>query len=312
MAAEPDIATIAAELTTVRDFLRHAVSEFRANRLVHGHGTTSAFDDAVFLILETLSLPVDQLEPYLDARLLESERRRLAERIRERVTTRKPTAYIVKRAYIQGVPFRVDERVIVPRSFIGELLFGPHFSEEDGLFADQIDSVSAVLDLCTGSGCLAILAAMRFPDAEVDAVELSADAAEVARLNFDESGYEDRLTLFTGDLYAPLEGRRYDLIITNPPYVDAEAMAALPPEYRHEPAMALAAGDDGLDLVHRILKGAVDHLTEDGGIICEVGSNGHRLMQAYPTLPFLWLDTQESDGEVFYLTRAALAEALGS
>ncbi|WP_114392376.1 50S ribosomal protein L3 N(5)-glutamine methyltransferase [Oleisolibacter albus] len=303
-----DAATAAAELSTVRDFLRHAVSRFTEAELVHGHGATTAFDEAAFLVLETLRLPVDKLDPWLDARLTAPERKAVAEIIEARVVTRKPAAYLTRRTYIQGVPFYVDERVIVPRSYIGELLFSDLFGGDDFTLVEDPTEVGSVLDLCTGSGCLAILAAAIFPDATVDAVELSPDAFEVAKINVAEHGLEDRVTLFNGDLFKPLKTRKYDLIITNPPYVDAEAMAVLPPEYRHEPELALAAGKDGLDVVRRILKEAPKHLNPGGGLLCEVGTGRAALEEAYPGLDFLWLETAESFGEVFWITREQLTE----
>ncbi|MDB5508105.1 MAG: modification methylase,hemK family [Hyphomicrobiales bacterium] len=302
----PDPAKVAAELVTPRDFMRHAISQFRAHDLVFGHGTTDALDEAAFIILEALHLPIDKLEPFLDARLLPQERQRLAQLVAERVTTRKPASYLLKRAYVGGVPFYVDERVIVPRSYIGELLRTGLFSTEEGPILIEPEDVTMALDLCTGSGCLAILAAQAFPNAHVDAVDLSPDALEVAKINVAESGMGDRLRLYQGDLFGPLAGKRYDVIITNPPYVDAEVMDALPAEYRHEPVMALAGGPDGLDIVRRILAEAGRHLTESGGLLCEMGEGREILEAEYPDLPFLWLDTHESAGEVFWLDAAAL------
>ncbi len=299
-------ATAAAELRTVRDFVRYAVSRFNEADLDYGHGTTSAFDEAVFMVLEGLKLPIDQLEPYLDARLTTPERQRLAELLHARVSTRKPAPYLLNRAYIQGIPFYVDERVIVPRSYIGELLFSDLFGGDDFTLVEDPTSVERVLDLCTGSGCLAILAAQIFPEAQVDAVDLSPDALEVARRNVADSGYGDRIALFQGDLFAPVKSRKYDVILTNPPYVDAEAMAALPPEFRHEPAMALASGEDGLDTVRRILKEAAKHLTPEGGLLCEFGSGREILEAEYPQLDFFWVQTASSFGEVFWLTRDQL------
>src|SRR5581483_11739235 len=256
-----------AELRTLRDFLRHAVSRFNAAGLAYGHGTDNAFDEAAFLLLEALNLPIDRLEPFLEAALTAAERERLAELIEARVATRKPAAYLLGRAYIRGVPFRVDERVIVPRSFIGEILTG---ELGEALLAGR--TITKVLDLCTGSGCLAILAARAFPEAEIHASDLSAAALEVARRNVGESGHAGRIRLFEGDLFAPLTGERYDLILANPPYVSDAAMAALPAEYRHEPRIALAGGADGLALVRRILAEAPRHMTAEGGLICEIGS----------------------------------------
>jgi ribosomal protein L3 glutamine methyltransferase len=291
------------ELLTVRDFIRYAVSSFQRADLFYGHGTFTPFDEAVFLVLEGLRLPIDQLEPYYEARLLPAERKRLAELIGARVTTRKPLAYILKKTYLQGVPFYVDERVIVPRSYIADLLFSDVTGNEGFALIEDPSAIESVLDLCTGSGCLAILAATLFPNAEVDAVDLSPDALEVAKINVKQAGLEERVTLHRGDLFKPVKGKKYDFIITNPPYVDAELMQDMPPEYLHEPRMALEAGEDGLDIVRRILKEAPAHLTPEGRIICEIGYGRERLEAEYDHMPFLWLDTENSEGEVFWLTR---------
>jgi ribosomal protein L3 glutamine methyltransferase len=299
-------AEAAADLVTLRDFLRHAVSRFNAAGLAYGHGTTNAFDDAAFLLLETLHLPVDQLEPWLDARLLPDERLKLATIIDARITTRKPSVYLVGKAYIQGVPFAVDERVIVPRSYLGEMLMGELFADEAAGIIEDLSSVHRILDLCTGSGCLAILAAMRFPDAMVDAVELSADALDVARKNIAEHGMEGRIRLLQGDLLEPVKGETYDLIIANPPYVARDVVEAFPPEYAAEPQLAHLGGEDGLDLARRIIDGAARHLTRNGGLLCEIGEDRHLLEQDYPALPFLWLDSAESSGEVFWISRKGL------
>lgn len=304
-----DVAAVAAELVTLRDFMRFAISRFRKAELVFGHGTTDAIDEAAFLLLEGLSLPIDRLDPFMDARLTSDERRHLAELIAARISTRKPASYLLKRAYVGGVPFYVDERVIVPRSFIGELLRTGLFAGHDSPILIEPEDVVTALDLCTGSGCLAILTAQAFLNARVDAVDLSPDALDVARINLRESGLEDRIELLHGDLFAPLAGRRYDVIITNPPYVDEEVMAGLPDEYRHEPVMALAGGPDGLDIVRRILAVAGDHLTETGGLLCEMGEGREILEAEFPDLPFLWLDTQDSAGEVFWLEAAALRKS---
>jgi ribosomal protein L3 glutamine methyltransferase len=290
------------DLISIRDMLRFAVSRFSEAGLAFGQGTTGAVDEAAFLILESLHLPVDDINPWAEARLTKPEREALLARIEERITKRKPAAYLTRKAYIQGIPFHVDERVIVPRSFIGELLFSDLFGGEGFTLVPDVTAVGRALDLCTGSGCLAILAAHVFPNAEVDAVELSPQAAEVARLNIVESGYADRLHLFEGDLFQPVAKERYDLIITNPPYVDAEAMEELPPEFRHEPVMALDGGEDGLDIVRRILAEVPRHLNPGGGLLCEIGRGREILEDDYPELDFFWLDTAESEGEVFWLT----------
>ncbi len=286
-----------AELATVRDFLRHAVSEFTRARLHFGQGATTALDEAAFIILEALSLPIDDINPWLDARLLAPEKTRVAALIEARVTTRKPAAYLLNKAYVQGVPFYVDERAIVPRSFIGEILGG------EPAFLPAPTDVRTILDLCTGSGCLAILAAFAYPEAEIHAADISAGALEVAARNVADHGLEDRIALHTGDLFEPLGERAFDLILTNPPYVDEGAMAALPPEFRAEPAIALAGGADGLDIVRRILSQAPARLNAGGGILCEFGTGRDILEADYPHLDFVWPSCEDGDGEVFWLTR---------
>lgn len=287
-------------LDTVRDFLRFAVSRFNEAGLFFGHGSDNAHDEAAYLILHTLNLPLDILEPYLDARLLPSEKHRLLGLIERRVKERVPVAYLTRHARQGDFDFYVDERVIVPRSFIAELLGEPlrPWIEYDEL-------VHNVLDLCTGSGCLAIQAACHYPDAVVDAVDISLDALEVAAVNVEDYGLQERVNLIHTDLFEGLEGR-YDLIITNPPYVDAESVAALPPEYRHEPEPALGSGEDGLDAVRRILPQAARFLNPHGVLLAEIGHNRDALEATFPELPFVWLDTSGGDGFVFLLTREQL------
>jgi ribosomal protein L3 glutamine methyltransferase len=301
-----DTKTAVETLVTVRDFIRYGVSCFNDAELFYGHGTFTPFDEAVFLVLETLKLPVDQLEPYFEAKLLPSERKKIADLIEKRVTTRKPVPYLLNKMYLHGTPFYVDERVIVPRSFIAELLFNEVTSGEYPLIDNPLE-IRRVLDLCTGSGCLAILAAQVFPNAIVDAVDLSPEALEVAKINVENSWVADRITLYNGDLFAPLKGKTYDLIITNPPYVDADDMTDLPREYEHEPRMALAGGKDGLDIVRKIMAQSPDFLEEDGRIICEIGYGRELMEEEYPGTDFLWLDTDDSSGEVFWITRDQLA-----
>lgn len=304
--AKTNASAAASQLSTIRDFLRWALSEFRAAKIAHGHGTTSATDEAAFLILETLHLPVDDINPWLDATLLDSERQALAEIIRRRIETRMPAAYLVQRAYIHGVPFYVDERVIVPRSYIGELMCTGLFGGEDAPLIEDVSQVTSVLDLCTGSGCLAILAAGIFTEAEVDAADLSADALDVARINVEDHEVTERVHLMQGDLFEAVDGRTYDLIISNPPYVAGPEVHAFPPEYGHEPVMAHIGGEDGLDIVRRILEEAADHLNPGGALLCEIGTGRDLLVAEYPHLDFLWLDTEESQGEVFWITREQL------
>ena len=302
----PDISAASSHLKTIRDFLRWTLTEFRKAKLSHGHGTTSAIDEAAFLILETLNLPVDDINPWLDATLLPDERAALADIIRRRIDTRMPAAYLVQRAYIHGVPFYVDERVIVPRSYIGELMFSGIFGGEDTALIEDVSQTVSILDLCTGSGCLAILAAGIFPEAEVDATDLSAAALEVARINIADHNYLNRINLLHGDLFEAVEASTYDLIIANPPYVAGPEVAAFPAEYGHEPIVAHIGGEDGLDIVRRILDQAAEHLNPGGGLLCEVGTGRELLVAEYPHLDFLWLDTEESQGEVFWITREQL------
>lgn len=303
MTASPD------EFSTLRDLWRYAVSRFSAADLFYGHGAVNAMDEATFIVLESLHLPIDQPNPFLDARLTRDERALILSRIEERVTTRKPAPYILGRAYMHGLSFAVDENVLVPRSYIGELLVSGRLTEGSGLIADA-ESVTAVLDLCTGSGCLAIMAAMAFPNARVAAVDLSPKALAVARRNVAEYGMNEQVKLYEGDLFQPLKGQRFDLILTNPPYVDADGMSDLPPEYLHEPRMALAGGEDGIDLVRTIIEEAAAHLNPGGGILCEIGRCKPALEAAYPDLDFLWMDTEESQGELFWLTRQQLPKAV--
>jgi ribosomal protein L3 glutamine methyltransferase len=301
----------AGELLTLLDFVRYAVSRFIEAELVFAHGTTDPVAEAAFLVCEALHLHPDQFESFATARVTAAEAKQILDVIARRVTTRKPAAYLVNKIYMRGLPFYVDERTIVPRSFIGELLdahFGGEGDNEDAggsLIGDPF-SVETVLDLCTGSGCLAILASRNFPNAQIDAVDISRDALEVAARNVGDYGLDGRVTLHRGDLFAPLRGKRYDLIISNPPYVDAEGMAALPRECRAEPKLAFDGGPDGLDIVSRIVNEAARHLTPQGGLLCEIGRGRGALEAAFPQLPLLWLDTEESDGEVFWISAADL------
>ena len=300
----------AGELLTLLDFVRYAVSRFIEAKLVFAHGTTDPVAEAAFLVCESLHLHPDQFEAFAAARVTAAEAKAILGLIERRVTTRSPAAYLVNKIYMRGLPFYVDERTIVPRSFIGELLdshFGGDDDEEGGgsLISDPA-SVERVLDLCTGSGCLAILASRNFPNAEIDAVDISKDALAVAARNVGDYGLDRRLTLHRGDLFKPLGNARYDLIISNPPYVDAEGMAGLPRECRAEPKLAFDGGADGLDIVRRILDEAAEHLTPQGGLLCEIGRGREVLEAAYPQLPLLWLDTEDSQAEVFWIAAADL------
>ncbi|MGB6155061.1 50S ribosomal protein L3 N(5)-glutamine methyltransferase [Castellaniella sp.] len=290
------------ELITLRDMLRWAVTRFRGANLVFGHGSDNAWDEAAYLLLHTLHLPLDTLEPFLDARLLERERLRCVDLIHERVTSRKPAAYLTGEAWLQGQRFLVDERVIVPRSPIAELLT----EQLQPWIADPSD-VTRVLDLCTGSGCLAILAAMAFDGATVDAVDLSADALAVAQANIALHAMQGRVQALRSDLFAQIPAdRRYQLIVCNPPYVNSQSMTALPPEYRHEPALALAGGADGMDLVRRILTQAPNFLDEDGVLVLEIGHEYTHFEAAFPHLDPVWLSTETASDQILLLRRAQL------
>lgn len=285
-------------LHTVRDFLRFAVSRFNQAGLFFGHGSDDAYDEAAYLILHTLHLPLDRLEPFLDTHLTDSERTEVLNIIQRRVEKRIPAAYLTHQAFLGDFSFYVDERVIVPRSFITELLF-----DQLSPWIAEPEEIKSVLDLCTGSGCLAIVAAHAFPYASVDAADLSPAALAVAERNVTDYDLQDRVNLIESDLFAKLGGEQYDLIISNPPYVDAESVAALPQEYLHEPKLALGSGHDGLDATRIILEHAAQHLTENGVLIVEIGHNRDALESAYPDLPFTWLDVSAGDGFVFMLHR---------
>jgi len=288
-------------LVTLRDFLRLAVSRFTAAQLFFGHGSDNAWDEAVYLVLHTLSLPLDRLDPFLDARLLDEEKLALLDVIRRRVDERLPAAYLTKEAWLGEHRFYVDERVIVPRSFIAELL-----DEQLLPWIEDPWSIHRALDLCTGSGCLAILTALAFPEAQVDAVDLSTEALAVARRNVDNYGLDERVELVQSDAFAALDGRRYDLVVSNPPYVNAESVAALPPEYRHEPELALGSGSDGLDFTRIILANAKRHLNPGGLLVVEIGHNRDALEASFPDLPFTWLETSAGDQYVFMLRQEEL------
>ncbi len=291
-----------AELVTLRDWLRYAVTRFNRASLFFGHGCADAYDEAVWLLLHTLDLPLERLEPFLDACITGEEREALLEVIERRINERLPVAYLTGVAWLGDFRFKVDPRVIVPRSFFAELL-------GDGLepWIQDVHGVSDALDLCTGSGCLAILMSHVFPNAHVVGADLSEDALSVARDNVKAYALEDRIELVSSDVYTGVSGQRFDLIISNPPYVTCEAMDKLPPEYLHEPRMALAAGDDGLDVVRRILAGARDHLKPGGVLAVEVGHNRHLVDTAFPELPLVWLSAGGVEDCIFLITEDNLS-----
>ena len=298
------MSTLTQELETVRDWLRYAVSRFVATGLFFGHGTTNAYDEAAYLLLHTLHLPLDRLEPFLDAKLSHAEREEALDIIARRVNERMPAAYLTREAWLGEHRFYVDERVLIPRSYIGELL-------RDGLspWIPDPESIQTALDLCTGSGCLAILMAHQFPNADVDAADISSEALVVALRNVTDHGVQGRVNLIRSDLLSNLTEKNYDLIVSNPPYVTAMAMGELPPEYSHEPRIALAGGDDGLDSVRTILAGAGGFLNPDGLLVVEVGANRDATEAAFPRLPFTRLATGSSEDSVFLLRREDLLAA---
>jgi ribosomal protein L3 glutamine methyltransferase len=293
------------QLHTFRDLLRFAVSRFNEAGIFFGHGSTNAYDEAAYLILHTLHLPPDQLEAFLDARLTRAELTQVLSIIKRRTLEKIPAAYLTHEAWLGDFSFYVDKRVLIPRSFIAELL-----REQLAPWVADPATIRSALDLCTGSGCLAVLLAHAFEKAKIDATDISNEALEVAGKNVDDYGLEQRINLLQSDLFSALAGRRYDLIISNPPYVNAEAMAALPEEYRHEPRNALASGEDGLEATQAILQEAASYLTEEGMLIVEIGHNRAALEEIFPQTPFTWLETSAGDGFVFMLKRDHLPQVV--
>ncbi|AOW81998.1 50S ribosomal protein L3 N(5)-glutamine methyltransferase [Vibrio mimicus] len=289
------------ELYTLQDMIRWTVSRFNAANLFYGQGTDNAWDEAVQLILPTLYLPIDVPPHVLSSRLTSSERLRVVERVIKRINDRTPVAYLTNKAWFCGLEFFVDQRVLVPRSPIGELIqnrFEPWLIEEP----------TRIMDLCTGSGCIAIACANAFPEAEVDAIDISVDALQVAEQNIQDHGLEQQVFPIRSDLFRDLPQEQYDLIVTNPPYVDQEDMDSLPSEFRHEPELGLAAGSDGLKLARRILANAPLYLKENGVLVCEVGNSMVHMMEQYPHIPFTWLEFENGGHGVFLLTREQLID----
>lgn len=284
-------------LTTIRDLLRYAITRFNTANLFFGHGSNNAFDEAAYLILHTLKLPLDRLEPFLDAHLLPDEITSVLNVIERRASERVPAAYLTNEAWLGDYRFYVDERVIVPRSFIAELI-----PEQFSPWVDDPEAITNILELCTGSGCLPIMLADAFPNAHVDAVDISSAALEVARRNVGDYQLQDRITLIESDLYTKVPKKKYDLIVTNPPYVNSGSMAKLPQEYQREPQLALAGGDDGMDLVRKIVAGAGERLTGNGVLIVEIGNERDFAEAAFSDLELTWLSTSAGDDAVFLLT----------
>jgi ribosomal protein L3 glutamine methyltransferase len=293
---------ITTELFTIRDWIRFAVSKFEASDIFYGHGTDNGYDEAVWLIMSALHLPMDTLDNFFDARLTEAERTKLADFIEQRISKHTPTAYLLKEAWLQGLKFYVDERVLIPRSFIAELL-----NNDLSPWIEFPELIESAADICTGSGCLGILLASAFPNAAIDVIDISQDAIDVANINIANYGLEAQITAIKSDMFSALNGKKYDVIISNPPYVDAPAMAALPAEYRNEPQLALGSGEAGLDHTHTILREAANYLTDDGILIVEIGHNREALEAAYPNIAFNWLEVSSGNEFVFLLTKSQLA-----
>ncbi|HQU48789.1 MAG TPA: 50S ribosomal protein L3 N(5)-glutamine methyltransferase [Casimicrobiaceae bacterium] len=286
------------ELESVRDWLRWSVSRFTEAKLAFGHGTANAWDEAAYLVLHALSLPLDRLEPFLDAKLTQAERARLGDILVRRIESRVTAAYLTREAWLGDFRFYVDERVIIPRSYIAELL-----PDALATWIPDPATVREALDLCTGSGCLAILLAHAYPNADIDAVDLSSDALAVAQRNVADYTLQDRINLIRSDLFTNLVEKSYDLVISNPPYVTDRTMDVLPPEYRHEPAIALAGGEDGLDAVRAIVRDAPRFLNPGGLLVVEVGSGRSAVEAAFPRMPFVWVASPSADDAVFAISR---------
>lgn len=290
-----------APANSIAEFYETAVTQLESAGLSFGHGCTCAEDEVAWLLSATLDIPFDELDKFWSDALTDEQRATLTQRLNERCATKTPLGYILGEAWLGPYIFKIDRRVIVPRSFIAELLM-----DDLSPWVQNPEAITRVADICTGSSCLAILAALHFPNSQVDAVDLSPEALEVARINVDLYGLEDRLKLHQGDLMAPLMDQKYDIIISNPPYVDAASMDSLPGEYRHEPEMALAGGKDGLDLVHTLMRQAAQTLNPGGWLIVEIGHNKDVMTATYPNLPLVWLDTDGGSDFVFLIDQASL------
>ncbi len=299
--SETNFEHITKQLHSIADYSRYGASLFNQAELFYGHGTDNALSEAQTLVMFALSLPDNMAEQVMTCRLLEHEKQNILVLFEQRITTQKPVAYITNLAYFAQLPFYVDERVLVPRSPIAELIerhFAPYFSDQK--------PPQRILDLCTGSGCIAIACASYFPEAEVDAADLSIDALNVAQINIENHGLSEQVIPIQSDVFSGVEGQCYDLIVTNPPYVDQEDIDSLPAEYTHEPEMGLGCGEDGLDIVRTILAQSAQHLSENGVLICEVGNSQCHVEACYPDVDFTWLTFERGGHGVFVLTKAQL------
>jgi len=296
-----NFADVSEQLHTIGDYVRFGASQFNQAELYFGHGTINAWDEAITLIMHQLSLPSDMVDELMQCRLVTQEKQAILALFERRITEGLPAAYLTNQAMFCGLPFYVDERVLVPRSPIGELI--------GNKFEGLVDSApQQILDLCTGSGCIAIACAINFPEADVDAADLSVDALNVAQMNIEGHGLVEQVIPIYSDVFSGVEGQSYDLIVTNPPYVDQEDVDALPQEFLHEPKMGLGSGFDGLDITRRILSEAATHLNDNGVLICEVGNSQVHLTAAFPNVPFQWLTFERGGHGVFRITKAQLQQ----
>ncbi len=288
------------QLFTIRDFVRYGISQFNQHALFFGHGTDNALDEVSALILFALNLPADIPGHFMDARIVSTEKKRILGLFEQRIEKRIPTPYLTNEAWFAGLSFYVDERVLVPRSPIAELI--------NNKFQPWVEAtrLENILDLCTGSACIAIACAQQFPEAEIDAVDISTDALDVARINIDEYALQDQVYLIESNLFTALAGRKYDLIVSNPPYVDEQELSTMPREFQHEPEIGLGSGSDGLEITQQILHQAVDHLTDHGVLIVEVGVSDEALIEQFPDMPFTWLELEQGGTGVFLLHKADL------
>lgn len=298
------VSQVTDDLLTIADWQRYIASALHGADVYFGHGAVDGWEEGLLLLSEVTALTFDELHANRDCRLTFEEKSQLAALVARRIRDKVPAAYLVHKSWFAGLPFYVDERVLIPRSPIAELI-------EQEFQPWLMHTPDHILDLCTGSGCIAIACAYAFPDAIVDAVDISPDALAVARMNIEEHGLSDRVEAIESDGFNGLQDRRYDLIVTNPPYVDAEDMDDLPPEYHHEPKLGLAAGNDGLDLVRKILRDAPEHMNDGGILICEVGNSMVHMQALWPDVPFVWLSFERGGDGVFAINKDQLEQHAG-